>query len=429
MNKLFTALILCFWLTDAFAQNFEIYVSDAGNFNNPPWQILKFDQNGENPEVFTTQNLGWPQDILFLEESSTVLISNLNTDRINRHNASTGDFIEVFASNLDGPTRMKIGPDGLLYVLQWNGNGRVKRYELDGTFVDEFTSAGVPRAIGLDWDDAGNLYVSSFNVAEVRKFDEQGNDLGVFASANLQGPTNIWFGEDGSLFVSDWRGGAIRRYDASGEYVGDFITGLSQSEGVDSLPNGNLLIGNGGTAAVKMYDSNGNFLEDFIESAAGGLIQPNAIRVRESSDESTSFQINAGLNDAWFNPATSGQGFSIVVYPEIEIMFVSWFTFDTERPMDAEANLGDPGQRWLTAQGPFDGNRANLSLFVTRDGVFDAPEPTVETVEAGTLTIEFADCTEALVSYQIESLGVSGQIPIQRISPDNVGLCESLQPN
>ena len=42
------------------------------------------------------------------------------------------------------------------------------------------------------------------------------------------------------------------------------------------------------------------------------------------------------------------------------------------------------------------------------------------------MTIEFADCAEGLVSYEITALGISGIIPIQRITPDNVALCEVL---
>ena len=58
------------------------------------------------------------------------------------------------------------------------------------------------------------------------------------------------------------------------------------------------------------------------------------------------FQINAGLNDAWYDPATAGQGFLIAVFPEISQMFVAWFTFDIERPpQDVTAMLGDPGHR------------------------------------------------------------------------------------
>jgi hypothetical protein len=110
-------------------------------------------------------------------------------------------------------------------------------------------------------------------------------------------------------------------------------------------------------------------------------------------------------------------------------MFLAWFTYDTERPpKDVTAILGDPGHRWLTAQGPFEGDTANLTIFVTEGGVFDSAEPVANTNPSGdgTMTIEFADCTEGLVSYEITSLGISGEIPIQRIVPDNISLCETL---
>ncbi len=141
------------------------------------------------------------------------------------------------------------------------------------------------------------------------------------------------------------------------------------------------------------------------------------------------FRINAGLNDAWYNPATSGQGLLIAVFPVIRQVFVAWFTYDTERPPeDVTALLGEPGHRWLTAQGPYEGDTANLTLFVTSGGVFDAAEPAASTDPAGdgTLTIEFADCTAALVTYEITSLGLSGSFPIERVSGDNVSICESL---
>jgi GDSL-like Lipase/Acylhydrolase family len=141
------------------------------------------------------------------------------------------------------------------------------------------------------------------------------------------------------------------------------------------------------------------------------------------------FRINAGLNDAWFNRATNGQGLLITVFPEREEMFLAWFTYDTERPpADAAALLGEPGHRWLTAQGPYDGNTANLTLYLTQGGVFDAAEPPASTDPAGygTMQIEFTDCTAGLVTYEITPLGISGEFPIERIVPDNVPLCEVL---
>ena len=424
MKILLPILCALLWASNAFCQGYDIYVSDVPNFGQPPWQILKYDENGENPEVFITENLAWPHDIVFLEDDNTVLISNFNSGSINRYNADTGAFIDVFTADVIAPTRMKIGADNLLYVIQGSGNGRVRRFQLDGTFVDDFTNLGLSRGLGMDWDRAGNLYVSAYDGQLVRQFDTNGLDQGNFIGTNLTGPTNAWFDDNGEMLVIDYDGGAVRRFSSEGIYLGDFIQGLSQSEGVDFLPNGNILIGNGGTSSVKMFTSEGAYIEDIIPSQSGNLKQPNAVVVRKRE-----LQINPGLNDAWYNPATDGQGFLVVVYPDIDQMYVAWFTFDTVRPPDdVTAQLGGPGQRWLTAQGPYDGDSATLTIFVTKGGVFDAAEPPATTDPAGdgTMTIEFADCENGLVNYEITSLGISGVIPIQRIALDNVPLCEAL---
>jgi glucose/arabinose dehydrogenase len=141
------------------------------------------------------------------------------------------------------------------------------------------------------------------------------------------------------------------------------------------------------------------------------------------------FTINPGLNDAWYNPLTAGQGFFIIVLPETEIVFLAWFTYDVERPPeDVTAILGEPGHRWLTAQGPYSGDTATLDIYVTSGGVFDSPVPAVDPpVPGGTMTISWSDCEEGLVSYEITSLSLAGEIPIERIVPDNVALCEALQ--
>jgi len=424
LAKIWISLCCMLWAMNSFAQDFEIYVSDAGKFEEPPWKIMKYDANGENPEVFISENVSWPQDILFLEAENTVLISSLNTNRITRHNAETGEYINNFATGISQPTRMKIGPDGLLYVLQWAGNNRVRRYQLDGTPQGDFTSVGVNQSIGMDWDTDGNLYVSSFSDALVQKFDSNGNDLGLFINSNLQGPTNIWFNDAGELLVIDWRGTSVKRFDASGNFLGDFVGGLSQAEGYDYLPNGNLLIGDGVSATVKMYEADGTFIKNLVSSNSGGLIQPNAVRVRLLASQ---FLINAGLNDAWFNAATPGQGFFITVFPDIGQMFLAWFTYDTERP-DASvmANLGEPGHRWLTAFGPYSGDTAQLDIEVTEGGVFNAASPMPTQTNGGTVEVQFADCENGLLTYNIPALGLSGSIPITRITPDNVARCEGL---
>jgi hypothetical protein len=144
---------------------------------------------------------------------------------------------------------------------------------------------------------------------------------------------------------------------------------------------------------------------------------------------SESFSINSGINDAWYSPSTNGQGFLLTTFPESKTMFLAWFTFDSERPPeDAEAVLGEPGQRWLTAQGTYEGDSANLTIYSSAGGVFDSADPAVTTDPngVGTLTVEFADCLEGMITYDLPTQGLSGEIPIQRILNDNVALCESL---
>jgi hypothetical protein len=139
------------------------------------------------------------------------------------------------------------------------------------------------------------------------------------------------------------------------------------------------------------------------------------------------FSISAGLNDAWYHPATAGQGFFLTVYEDIPLVFLAWFTFDTERPSQTvTANLGEPGHRWLTAQGPFDGNRAVLDVFVSEGGVFDSGEPQPGTRIDGMMELIFEDCSAGIVNYEIDSLGLQGSIPIQRVANDNLALCEVL---
>jgi len=167
---------------------------------------------------------------------------------------------------------------------------------------------------------------------------------------------------------------------------------------------------------------------DQIHLTAEGFLLLAASQYEQFYEAVLNFRINAGLNDAWYNRATSGQGLLITVFPDREQMFLAWFTYDTERPPeDVTAILGEPGHRWLTAQGPYEGDTANLTLVMASGGVFDAAEPAVSRdTDYGSMRIEFADCTEALVTYEIPSLGISGEFPIERIALDNVPLCESL---
>jgi hypothetical protein len=411
--RLFFLLLVA---ANALGQNNEIYVVDIGPNRGPPYQILKYDENGKNPQVFITSELDKPQDIVFLEQSNTAIVSNLQSDRITKHDATTGNYIGDFAVvKPDGPTRMKIGSDNLLYVLQWFGNGKVMRYQLDGTFVDEFTNIGVSQSIGLDWDSQGNLYVASFNQRRVRKFDIDGKHLGGFINADLLGPTNIWFDANGDLLVLDWSGTTVKRFDSNGNFVEVFMSRLSQAEGIEILANGHFLIGNGGTSAVKQFDENGVFVKDFISSGSGGLATPVAVVRRQPPG----FEINAGLKGAWYNSETAGQGQLIDIEPEGQFMFLSWFAFTdmaSENPNE---------QHWFTAQGNYSGNSAELVLYETLGGQFNSPQE-VSTNPVGSFSVSFVDCGNAEANYTIDTWDLEGSFPLSRAIPGTENVCQDL---
>lgn len=139
------------------------------------------------------------------------------------------------------------------------------------------------------------------------------------------------------------------------------------------------------------------------------------------------FVINPGLNDAWYNPATDGQGFYAVVFPNLQLLSMAWFTWDIELPpVDASSIVGDPGQRWLLALGPYTGDTATLQLLNYSGGLFDQADPLPgEGTAVGTATVEWCDCGSGTVTYNLPMLGLTGTVPIQRVASDNALICEA----
>jgi len=144
--------------------------------------------------------------------------------------------------------------------------------------------------------------------------------------------------------------------------------------------------------------------------------------------EQTALQLNAGLNDAWFNPDTDGQGFFITIFPILGVATLAWFTYDTDLPSQEEtANLGNPGHRWLTALGTIEGNKSVMTISFASGGLFDTPT-NITRNDGGIITLSFENCNSGSIEYDIPSIGRTGVVPIQRIAADNIILCEALDP-
>src|SRR5215813_5409891 len=124
------------------------------------------------------------------------------------------------------------------------------------------------------------------------------------------------------------------------------------------------------------------------------------------------------LSGNWFEPATSGQGFTVEVNPKSGALFLAWYTY-----IPNGAGAGAVGQRWYTALGSFTSGTRSIpvTIYETTGGIFDTPTvPDPKTVQVGTGTMAFQGCSAATFSYNFTSgtsSGLSGMINLSRVGP------------
>lgn len=253
-----------------------------------------------------------------------------------------------------------------------------------------------------------------------------------------------WTNADGMVGLGDLSGGtfssdAIAVSSDGQKVVGESRTDLgneffiwTQTNGMQRLQD--ILVANGTSGLEGWSLLRAGGISDNGQWVVGAGTNPSGLReaflVRLPDNLSLEFQINAGLSDAWYYPETDGQGFFITVFPDLGAVSLAWFTYDTELPlMDATANLGDPGHRWLTAVGPIDGNEVTMDIELTAGGLFDTSteiERTDPPGSDGTLILTFDSCSSGTIEYDIPSINRQGIVPIQRVANDNIALCEVL---
>ena len=88
------------------------------------------------------------------------------------------------------------------------------------------------------------------------------------------------------------------------------------------------------------------------------------------------FPINFGHSGGWFNLDTAGQGVMIEVFPDLNQVFLTWFTYEAAE----SAKIGSSDHRWLSGLGTIDGGRVEIDLQVTSGAFFDQA-PAMETEE------------------------------------------------
>lgn len=159
-----------------------------------------------------------------------------------------------------------------------------------------------------------------------------------------------------------------------------------------------------------------SYLDDLVDPTNGGHL----INVREDNYVSlpTDFRVGGvdldqyGVGGTWANISTSAQGFVLNVQPDLygpgqSLLFGGWFTYGTRT---------DNGPRWFTIQGSIDGRVADVPIYRSVGGRFDASEPT-QLLRVGTATVGFSACNQGVLRYAFDD-GFTGVMPLTRLLPN-----------
>ena len=290
--------------------------------------------------------------------------------------------------------------------------------DYDGSVIHRSAPGFVIQGGGYTYDPTVIFDDIPADPAVINEFSRS-NVRGTIAMAKLgndpNSATNQWFINlaDNSSNLDNQNGG----FTVFGEVMGN---GMAIVDAVAALQRINFSPGASSpfnTVPLINYNGGQVVRENFV------IIE--SIRVVEESD----FNINAGLSGAWFNPDTSAQGLFFEVLPTSQQIFAGWFTYDTELPpTDASATVGAAGQRWLSAQGPYEGNQVVMDVILTSNGLFLSDQAVDSSAPGayGRVTVTFSDCSNAIVDFDLTAANQSGQFNIVRIASDNVALCEQL---
>jgi DNA-binding beta-propeller fold protein YncE len=247
--------------------------------------------SGETGEFIGTfasgEELANPRNFTFGPDGNLYVV-NFDAHNVARFNGGTGEFMDVFVTpNGEYPKEpygIAFGPDGNLFLGEPSDNSVLKFSGQTGQFDSAFISTGLIHPVGLIFRDDGLLYITnSMEGDDVRRFDALTgayfDTLVAKGAGGLDGPQDLAFGPDGNLYISSfYTNEVIRCNSETGAFVDVFVSsnsgGLTAPVGIAFGPDGNLYV-TSHTDQILRYDKEtGDFMGTFVPAGSGGLEEP-----------------------------------------------------------------------------------------------------------------------------------------------------------
>ena len=114
-----------------------------------------------------------------------------------------------------------------------------------------------------------------------------------------------------------------------------------------------------------------------------------------------------GVSGSWYDPSTSGQGFTIYLFDEKKKKkaTVTWFTYDE-----------NGNQSWISGTGTVTDQTISISNMVKHTGGFLFSGAS-ETTEMGSLTLSWDQCRNAVANYDFATVGLgSGTMNLKQLT-------------
>lgn len=321
-------------------------------------------------------------------------------------------------------------------------------------FLTEHDGLGIqPGAIAIDAHD--RIYITDENsgrghiivcdsAGSCSSFGSWGSNLGQFSD-----PCGLAINSRGQVVIFDSSNPRIQTCDHQGNceyasYDHSYYSycGLNDGQGIALMPSDTMIITGNGEPDVGACTLGGACRKVAWYNYSDGTFNPdNPASVMVTNNDrlviggygavhflAPNVSVNPGINDAWIEPGVPGQGLLISVFEDIKVMFVAWFTYEATRPAGfPEPEIGEWGHRWITLQGSFSGDVANLNIYLTQGGEFESKTTQPDdAVKIGEATLTLHNCYSATLIYNIDGTDFQGTKNLVRIVADNVPNCQIL---